>query len=204
MELNEVINKRRTIRDFSDKKVPTHVIEMALEAGLKAPSYNHQKQWDFVLVNDMNIRYKLTQTEKMVEKVTEELKDNLKDYEDLTKEMYLDAIPKQKRMILEAPELLVVVYKPKTQIEDSVRVYDLNCLASVWCCIENILLALADNDIYGVTFISQNTSEVKQILGVPEDLEVAALIPFGYKKEGIKTFPQKGTDINKKMHINRW
>jgi nitroreductase len=204
MELSEVINKRRSIRDFSDKKVPYHIVEMALEAGLKAPSYNHQKQWDFILVNDISIRHKLTQTEKMVEEVTEELEDNLKDYEALTKEMYLDAVPKQKRMILEAPELLVVVYKPKTQIKESVRVYDLNCLASVWCCIENILLTFADHEIYGVTFISQNTSEIKQILGVPEDLEVAALIPFGYKKEGIRVFPQKDTDVDKKLHRNQW
>jgi nitroreductase len=204
MELSEVINKRRTIRDFSDKKVPYHIIEMALEAGLKAPSYNHQKQWDFILINDINIRYKLTQTEKMVEEVTKELEDNLKDYEALTKEMYLDAIPKQKRMILEAPELLVVVFKPKTQIKESVKVYDLNCLASVWCCIENILLTFADHEIYGVTFISQNTSEIKQILGVPEDLEVAALIPFGYQKEGIRVFPQKDTDVDKKLHRNQW
>lgn len=204
MNLKEVINRRRTVRDFSIKKVPADIIMAALEAGLKAPSYNHQKQWDFILVNDMNIRHKLTQTEKMVEEVTEELKDSLKELEDIAKNMYLDAIPKQKKMILEAPEFLVVVYKPKTHIKDSQKVYDLNCLASVWCCIENILLTLAENDVYGVTFISQNTCEIKKILDIPDDLEVAALIPFGYKKDGIKVFPQKDIDISKKLHLNHW
>jgi len=204
MELIEAISKRRTVRDFSQKKVPSNIIEMALEAGLKAPSYNHQKQWDFILVNDINTRHKLTQTERMIEEVTEELEESLNVFEGLAKEMYLDAIPKQKKMILEAPELLVVVYKPKTQIKDSVGVYDLNCLASVWCCIENILLTLAENDIYGVTFISQNTDEVKKILGIPDNLEVAALIPFGYKKDGIRVFPQKDIDLNTKLHLNCW
>jgi len=44
-----------------------------------------------------------------------ELKESFEGYDTLAKSMYLDAIPKQKRMILTAPELLVVVYKPKTQ-----------------------------------------------------------------------------------------
>ncbi|HEX2945466.1 MAG TPA: hypothetical protein VHT96_05895, partial [Clostridia bacterium] len=73
----------------------------------------------------------------MIEEVTEELKNLFEGQDALAKEMYLDAIPKQKRMILTSPELLVVVYRPKTQVAESQRVYDLNCMASVWCCIEN-------------------------------------------------------------------
>ncbi|HYE11534.1 MAG TPA: nitroreductase family protein [Patescibacteria group bacterium] len=65
MNLKEVINRGRTVRDFSDKKVPADIIMAALEAGIKAPSYNHQKQWDFILVNDMHKRHKLIQTEEM-------------------------------------------------------------------------------------------------------------------------------------------
>jgi nitroreductase len=112
MELIEAINRRRTVRDFSKEEVPFEVIKKSLEAGLKAPSYNHLKQWDFILVKEQNIRLALTQTEKMIEKVTDELKQNFEDHDILAKSMYLDAIPKQKRMILTALELLVVVYKP--------------------------------------------------------------------------------------------
>ena len=35
-------------------------------------------------------------------------------------------------MILDAPTVAIVVFKPKTRIEDAKRIYDLNCLASVW------------------------------------------------------------------------
>ena len=158
MELLEAINQRRTVRDFSKEEVPFEIIKKALEAGLKAPSYNHLRQWDFILVKDPIIRLALTQTEEMIEKVTDELKQNFQDYDSIAKDMYLDAIPKQKKMILTAPELLVVVYNPKTQVSESKRVYDLNCLASVWCCIENILLSFAENEVFGVTFIPKNTS----------------------------------------------
>jgi len=204
MEFMDVIRKRRTVRDFSQKKVAPELIERALEAGLKAPSYNHLKEWDFVFVHDFNQRVALTQTEKMVEHATDELKQSLKSYEDLVKNMYLDAVPKQKKMILGAPELLVVVYKPKTQVRDSKRVYDLNCLASVWCCIENILLSLAENDVFGVTFIPQNTCAVKKVLNIPEELEVAAIIPFGYRAVDAKIYPQKEVNLVERLHNDLW
>lgn len=204
MELIEAINLRRTVRDFSDDEIPYNIIKKALEAGLKAPSYNHQKQWEFILVKNKKIRFQLTQTEEMKDRIDNELKKKFEMVDSLSKEMYFDAIPKQRRMIMEAPELLIVVYKPKTQIKESVRVYDLNCLSSVWCCIENILLTLAEDDVFGVTFIPQNTELVKNILNIPQDMEVAAFIPFGRKAENIKILPQKEVSVEEKLHINQW
>jgi len=146
----------------------------------------------------------LTQTEKMIEQATDELKQTLESYEALVKNMYLEAVPKQRKMILSAPELLVVVYKPKTQVSDSKRVYDLNCLASVWCCIENVLLSLADSEVYGVTFIPQNTCAVKKVLNIPKELEVAAIIPFGYPAEDAKIYPKKEVHLVERLHIDIW
>jgi nitroreductase len=204
MELQEALKRRRTVREFSDRNVPEEVIRKALQAGLKAPSYNHLKHWDFVLVKDAETRLRLTQTESMTDKVTDEIISMFEGVEPLAREMYLSAIPRQRRMIMEAPELLIVVYKPKTQVKESLRVYDLNCLASAWCCIENILLSFAEDDVFGVTFIPQNTPEVKEILGIPQDMEVAAFIPFGYKAENYKTIPQKQVELEDKLHFDRW
>ena len=204
MELLEVINLRRTVRDFSDKKVPFEIIQRALNAGLKAPSYNHQKEWYFILVKDQKIRLALTQAEKMVEEVSDKFKKALGSYEVLAQEMYLDAIPKQKKMLLTAPEVLVVAYKPKTQIAESKRVCDLNCLSAVWCCIQNILLSLAENDVFGTTVIPEYTSEVKRVLNIPQELEVAVMIPFGYKASNAKVIPQKEVKLESILHTDKW
>jgi hypothetical protein len=96
------------------------------------------------------------------------------------------------------------VYKPKTQVKDSKRVYDLDCLASVWCCIENMLLSFAEDDVFGVTFIPQNTPKVKEVLGIPAQLEVAALIPFGYKVKGANDVPQKEVKLEERKHIDKY
>lgn len=205
MEFFEVIEKRRTVRTFSDESVPHEKVLKALQAGIKAPTYNHLRQWDFILVSDQEVRLKIVKAEGIPDSVDlSGFEKSFSEFDPVARNMYLDAIPRQKSMLLKAPELLVVVFKPKTKVENSKCVYDLNCLSSAWCCIENILLALAAEDLYGVTYIPQKTEEVKKVLGIPEYLEIAALIPFGYKAEGQQAPPQKNIDLKEHLHINRW
>lgn len=205
MQLMDVINQRRTIRDFADTNVSMETIMKALKAGLKAPTYNHMRQWDFILVKDLEKRMELVEAENL-NNINDlaNLKEAFEDYDLAAQEMYLDAIPKQKKMILKAPELLIVIFKPKNFVHNSKKIYDLNCLASVWCCIENILLSFAEDNLYGVTFIPQNTTRVKKVLKIPEELEVAAIIPFGYKAENARVLQQKDVDLKNKLHINQW
>ena len=204
MELMEAIALRRTVRDFAQREVPFEIVEKALQAGLKAPSYNHQKEWYFILVKDPQVRLALTQAEQMRETVSEQFKKELQDYEALAQEMYLDAIPKQKKMILTSPGVLVVAYKPKTQIEQSKRVCDVNCLSATWCCIENILLSFAEDGVFCTTIIPEYTPAVKAALHIPQELEVAALLPFGYKAETARIIPQKQVQLEAVLHRDRW
>ena len=118
--------------------------------------------------------------------------------------MYLEAIPKQRRMILCAPSVVIVVYKPKTRIDKVKRIYDLNCHASVWACIENFLLSLAEHNVYGVTFIPQNCAAIKENLGIPAELEIAAIIPIGYKAEDAKILKQKTITLAERIHHEKW
>ena len=55
MEFNEVIKKRRMTREFSNKEVQYCDIEAIIEAGSLAPTCNHLRQWDFVIIDDRMI-----------------------------------------------------------------------------------------------------------------------------------------------------
>ncbi len=205
MELMEAIENRRTVRDFTDKAVPKEVIEKALYAGLKAPSYNHQKQVYFTLVRDPELRLGLIAAEGMKDEVSEKFKETLKkEYEQLAQQMYMDAIPKQNRMIKDAPELLIVSYKPKKAFADSRTPADQNCHAAVWMCIENILLSLAEDGVFGTTMVPDNTAAMKEVLGMPQELEIAVLLPFGYKSPGAFVIPQKEVGVREALHYDRW
>jgi nitroreductase len=205
MEFKDVIERRRTVRDFQSREVSMSIIEYAIENGFKAPTYNHLRDWDFIIINSLESKLKLIESENLDMTINiKSLEDSFKNEEAIMKEMYLDAIPKQKKMILEAPTVAVVVFKPKTKVEEAKKIYDLNCLASIWTCIENFLLSLAEHDVYGVTFIPQNIEMLKAKLEIPEELEIAAIIPIGYKADNAKVLKQKAINIKGKTHFERW
>jgi nitroreductase len=205
MELREAIEKRRTVRDFKKEKVPSNIIDYAIENGFMAPTYNHLRDWDFIVINSLESKLKLIESEDLEKTIDiAELEKLFKNEEQIMKEMYLDAIPKQKQMILEAPTVIIVVFKPKTKIEKAKKIYDLNCLASIWTCIENFLLSLAEHNVYGVTFIPQNIELIKERLGIPNELEIASIIPIGYMADNAKALKQKNINIAERTHYERW
>jgi nitroreductase len=205
MELKDAVEKRRTIRDFQNTEVPLYIINYAIENAFKAPSYNHLREWDFIIINNIDTKLSLLNAENL-EKIPSraELERVFANEATIMKEMYLDAIPKQNKMILNAPLVIVVVFKPKTKVLDAKKKYDLNCLASVWAYIENLLLSLAEHDVFGVTYIPQNIETVKERLRIPDNLEVAAIVPIGYKSNNAKVLRQKTIDISGRIHTNNW
>ena len=56
MEFREVIEKRRTTRQFSDKPVEPNKIKRIIEAGIKAPTFDHMRKWNFIVLTDENAK----------------------------------------------------------------------------------------------------------------------------------------------------
>jgi nitroreductase len=61
---------------------------------------------------------------------------------------------------------------------------------------------MAAEGLYGVTFIARETAPLKALLGIPDDYEVAALIPIGYPQEYL--VKQKPVTLKEKVHYNTW
>jgi nitroreductase len=58
-EFADEAQRRRTVRDFSDRPVPRAVIEQALRAALSAPSGANQQPWRFVAVSDPAVKRRI-------------------------------------------------------------------------------------------------------------------------------------------------
>lgn len=56
----EAINKRRSIRKFSDKPVESEIIESLLRAAMQAPSAKNQQPWSFIVVDNREILAQLS------------------------------------------------------------------------------------------------------------------------------------------------
>ena len=142
---------RRTVREFSPEAIEEAKVRRVLEAGLLAPANTHMRDWDFILVRDMAVRVEIVEVEgnKDAECYNlDEIRSRFGHFPSMAQEVYVYAIPVQKRMILTAPELLVVCFRMPKPVTECRVLYDLNCLASAWCCIENILLAMAGEGLW--------------------------------------------------------
>jgi nitroreductase len=204
MEFYEVVSRRRTVREFSPAPVPADSVKKALEAGMKAPCNAHLKSWRFILLRDRA---------KRLRAVTEGLKArDLKDRDEIEKfvsrfaeeelrRVYRRSLPVQLTMMLEAPEVLVVCYKMKP-LADSRSLFELNALASVWMCVENIMLALAAEGVFGCTYTPYDSLALRGILHIPPEFQVAAVIPFGFPRAEPEA--REPELLEGRLHVDEW
>lgn len=204
MEFTEAVSRRRTVRHFRPEPVPQDAVRRALEAGLKAPCNAHLKSWQFILLRDR---------ERRLQAVAEGLKArDMKDRDEIErfvarfsdeelKSVYRRSLPVQMTMMLEASEVLVVCYKMKP-LGECRTLFELNPLASAWMCIENVMLALAAEGLFGCTYTPYEATGLKDVLGVPPEYQVAAVIPFGFPMTGPERQTPEGLD--ERLHIDGW
>ena len=210
MELYEAIAARRTVRDFDARPVERDVLLRILDAGMRAPSHNHLRQWQFVLVDDRDQRKRLVEW-FLIERTEEELRRLLDDWgmtDDRQYAMYYDAIPKQASMVLDAGALVVPCFVQQgTLLGGKESLHELNAFASIWAAMENVLVAAASEGVFGVTKILSRPSEtdhVRLTLGIPGEYEIPCYLAMGYPTENAFVPDQLSVDVGERLHINRW
>jgi 5,6-dimethylbenzimidazole synthase len=204
MEFYDAVKKRRTLREFADRPVPPEAVRRALAAGLRAPSNSHLKSWQFILLRDREKRARavvegLKARDMMDREAIERFLARF-DQEEL-KKVYRRSLPLQQTMMLQAPELLLVCYRMKPLAECR-TLFELNPLASAWMCIENIMLALAAEGLFGCTYTPYESQGLKEFLGVPAGYEIAAVIPFGFPKEPAEE--GENENLEARLHVDGW
>lgn len=208
MDFYQAVYSRRTLRDFDGRAIDDHIIEKILDAGLQAPSNDHMRSWHFILVKDKARRVELI--EKIHKRLSDsELEKILQDWgisDPCQRDMYLDGIPKQYQMLLNAGGLIVPCFQQKYPLLNSKTLNELNGFASIWCCIQIILLAAAAEGIYGVTRIPfpEELPHIKNVLGIPGDYEIPCYIALGYPDKKAKPIKQLLIDVNERIHENHW
>ena len=204
VEFYEAVCRRRTVRRFQAAPVEEAKSVESSRAGLKAPSNAHLKYWEFIQLKDPTKR-----REAIVEGLrARDLKDKAEVErfiaplgDETLKEVYRRSLPLQLSMMLEAPESSIVCYRMK-RLPEVKSLFELNPLASIWMCIENIMLAMAAEGLYGCTYTAYDSDGLKKYLGVPDGYEVASVIPFGYPGE--VPVDTKSESAESRLHVDSW
>lgn len=208
MDFYEVINKRRTIRDFENVSIDDNTIRRIIEAGMKAPTNDHMRDWHFIVIRDKAITLKLI--EKIPMKVSdEEVNSILKAWnlnDACQQNAYKNAIPKQHRMLAEASCVIIPLFKQKTDILHPDNLSHLNGLASIWCCIENMFLAITAEGYSSALRIPLGNEGgwAREVLNYPKDYCMPCYIAVGKSADGITEIKQKEYSLNEVIHNDVW
>ena len=182
MEFYEVIKNRRTTREFLDKDVDPAVIQRILEAAYAAPTWNHKRNWHFIILHTPEEKEVFSFAKKTADKFDAEKYLNVPRPYPVTlgQKMYAHAMPRQYSMLHEAPYVIIPVYQAKNVSGGDFSA--LNPFTTVWCSIENLFLAAAAEGLSCSMRIPTNEEheEVKKKLKVPPTYKMPVFIGIGY------------------------
>lgn len=205
MELYEAINKRRSIRDFTDEAIPEADLKKIINAAYKAPTNDHFRDWHFIVVSDKEVM------RQVLDGVPKNL--TVKDVDAMTfisdpvqKESYQVAVPKQYRMLLDAAAVIIPLMKKKVDILNPRDLSDLNCYATIWCAIENLWIA-ATADGYGCNVRIPRGDEEKiaqKALGFPDGYLIPCFIGIGRPAPDAIRTKQIEIDFDRQVHWNKF
>ena len=204
MEFYEVLNSRRTVREWSDEAVGEDVLERILDAGLKAPSNNHMRQWEFIVLHtdeEKECALQYVKERAAVQAANLHLPENTPE-----QKMYAYALPRQYSMLRDAPYVIIPLFRANEALFKATAVNGLNPFASVWCVIENLFLAASAEGLACSLRIpvGPEGADVCRTLGVPEAYMMACYIGIGHPAEEAEEPEQYICTAKERIHKGRW
>ena len=180
MDFFDVVTTQRAMRRLETRPIPDAVLRQIMEAAICAPSGGNRQGWSFVIVRDGAKRARLGELYREA-------------WGELMKVPYYAGAAKEPRESLagkmlasarhlsehlgEAPVLVLACIALDPGVTPS-----LTTGASIYPAVQNLMLAARAHGIGScITTIHRfRDAQVKELLGIPADVEPAALIPLGY------------------------
>lgn len=202
----ETIYSLRSMRRLKPDPIPEETLTRIIEAGTKAPSGGNAQDWHFVVVRDQELKNFIGQRYLAIWRQIEvngTLPDDAPDQFVRT----VRAAAHLAEHIHEAPVLLLACspkeYGPLAGT-GQIRASVVTSHASIYAAVQNILLACRALGI-GATLTSIYLAfedELKAEIGIPEDHEIAAMVPMGYPLG--KFGPTSRKPVEDVIHWDRW
>lgn len=170
------INRRRSVRDFSDRAVPRDIIETALKAANTAPSGANLQPWHFAVVSGPVTKRKIRQAAEVEER---------EFYTHRASEEWLAALEplgtdENKPFLETAPYLIAVFLQKFGELPDGRKVKHYYPAESTGIAVGMLITAL---HLAGLATLTHTPSPMKflnEILGRPKSERPFLLLVVGY------------------------
>ncbi len=193
MKVLDAIKKRRSIRKFKVKSLPEQYIAELIEAARLAPSGCNVQPWRFIIVKDRKLKQRLCEAsynQRFVEEASIVIiccGDLLswKEAKNRTQE-----ISKKENMYLdrECESALMERINKAVSVEMHERIP--TTLLNVAIAIEHMVLEAVELGLGSCWVRLFDEKKVKELLGLPENLYVVALLPVGVPDEEPEARPR--------------
>ncbi len=196
MDVSELIKSRRSIRKFKPDPVPDEKIRLLLESARLAPSGTNTQPWRFIVVKDDNTKKKLRKASHNQRHIKSapviivccaDL-NAFKDFPERVDELIeTGALPERTR------EVFIPYLKRgmSTVTRDALMVA---AAANVAIAVEHIVLQAVEIGLGTCWVRWYEDDDVKEILDIPVNVEVMALLPVGIPDEGPAPRPRLRLD----------
>lgn len=176
----ELMNKRRSLRMFSDREVPKEVIETLIRTASTAPSGAHKQPWTFCAIQNQEIKKAIriaAEKEEYENYHGRMSEDWLKDLEPFDTDWH--------KPFLEIAPWLIVVFKKAYDIgPNNEKLKNYYVQESVGLAAGFLLAAIHQCGLVALTHTPSPMNFLSEILQRPEKEKPFLLIPVGYAADG--------------------
>ena len=175
------MQRRRTVRQFSDRPVAREVIEACLETAGTAPSGAHQQPWHFVVISDAALKREIRNAAEVAE--AEFYSSAPAEWLAALAPLGTDAY----KPYLEAAPYLIAVFAERYGIaDDASRVAHYYVNESVGIASGFLLAALHNAGLATLTHTPNPMGFLNQLLERPVNERAVMLIVAGYPAAGVR------------------
>ena len=172
----EWMDKRRTVRDFSDQPIPEAIIETIILSASTAPSGAHKQPWTFCVVKNPEIKKQIRIAAEKEEKESYENRmtdEWLKDLQPIGTDWH--------KPFLETAPYLIVIFKRSYELENNnYKHQNYYVTESCGIAVGFLLAAIHDAGLVALTHTPSPMNFLAKILNRPENEKPFLLIPVGY------------------------
>ena len=197
ISLFEAIYTQRAIRRFKPDPVPDDLVRRLIESATKAPSGSNQQPWSFIIIRDSDTRRRISEYyRRSWEAVFGSGPDTRSS---LAPRIRASAEGLAEHMH-EVPVLILAC------IRDSGASNSITTGSSIYPAVQNLLLAAKGLGLGSVltTLHKRYDAEIKELLGIPDGVETAALLPVGYPTDDTQYGPTRRRPVEEVTYRDRW
>ena len=172
----QALKRRRTVRDFSDRKIPREVIENCLLAAGSAPNGANRQPWHFVVVENPEIKQRIRLAAE---------KEEQEFYGGRAPQEWLEALSQfgtdaRKPFLETASHLIAIFAESYEAVPDGGRIKNYYVQESVGIACGLLITALHQSGVATLTHTPSPMKFLNEILGRPENERPFLLLVAGF------------------------